>query len=402
MTKTPNLPPALRRLLALAASFLLLSSVSGGGNFAVPSYAAGGTALRFYGTGADELDRVKIPLGPVSAGQIASSYPVNMGGDFTIEFWMRAAAEENTAPACDVGWYYGNIILDRDVDGAGDEGDYGVALCDGRIAVGVSVGADDRQFVSPVTVTDGQWHHVAVTRSDGGQIAIFVDGQPAGSTEGPRGSVAYRVNRETAQPESDPYLVLGAEKHGYPGTSHYDGLLDDLRISNVVRYGGPFSRPTGPHPVDASTVALFRFDEGAGTTVGDSSGAVGGPSSGVLVVAGSPASPAWATDTPFTPAVVAPTAALATALPAEPTAALATATALPVAVVPEPALTAAAPEPRPAATPVAPTSVAVGTKTSAESPPPADAMDTLLFAWLAAAAVLGIAIVAGLRWRSCG
>jgi len=29
-------------------------------------------------------------------------------------------------------------------------------------------------------------------------------------------------------------------------------------------------------------------------------------------------------------------------------------------------------------------------------------MDTLLFAWLAAAAVLGIAIVAGLRWRSCG
>lgn len=432
----PSLQRPIRRLLAA----LLLAALV----YSAPlpaSLAAGGTSLRFYGAGEAELDRVQIPLGPLSGGQISASHPVNVGGDFTVEFWMRAAAAENTAPTCGNGWYYGNIIIDRDVDGAGDYGDYGVALCDGRIAFGVSAGDDDRQLIGDVGVADDQWHHIAVTRRDGGELAIYVDGQPAGATAGPAGRVDYRAARETSQPNSDPYLVLGAEKHLYPGSYHYAGFLDDLRISNLARYSGAFSRPAAPHPADEFTVALYRFDEGAGTTAADSSGAAGGPSDGALIVAGAPASPAWSSDTPFssgapTPAPEpsatsappgstesAPTAANATvealtptpatpAVESSPTraavatlqlvatdvpaaTAVATAAAEPTAAPP----TTAAPQPAGGAAPAGP---AVPAPPLEDSPPPASGAGAFLSAWLVAAAMLAAAVAALLRWRSRG
>lgn len=445
MRKTTATPLLVCLLVALTVPLLLMAFAAGGSDrFVALGYAAGGSSLRFYGVTADEPDRVQIPLGPLSDGQISGSYPVNVAGDFTIEFWMKASAAENTAPVCSNGWYYGNIIVDRDVDGAGDYGDYGVALCDGQIAFGVSVGDDDRQLVGTIPVTDEQWHHIAATRADGGLLALYVDGEPAGSVAGPSGPIDYRANRATNQPRSDPYLVLGAEKHGYPGSYQYAGLIDDLRISNVVRYGGAFARPAAPHQADGSTVALYRFDEGAGATVGDSSGAAGGPSTGELVVGGQPASPAWSADTPFSPGAVEPTVAPPTAPPTEavaatPPAAL-TATLLPVVTsLPAPerpeatsapvqpgapaaasplaaasAATAIDPGSRPDVAETSAASAAAGAPAdpsatpaaagggAAASPPPPGAMSSVLGAWLAVAAILAGAVAGVVWWRSRG
>lgn len=156
---------------------------------------------------------------------------------------MKASATDNSAPACPSGWYTGNIIIDRDVFGAGDYGDYGIAVCNQRVVVGVSVGSDDRLLTGATIVTDGQWHHIAITRTESGQVRLFVDGQPDGVLAGPAGRIDYRLNRTTSYPASDPYLVLGAEKHDYPGSRHYNGWLDDLRISRVARYTDAFSPP---------------------------------------------------------------------------------------------------------------------------------------------------------------
>ncbi len=292
-----GLSPGLRRTIALLLGCMgLLFALPA----AQPVAAADGTSLRFFGSGAGDSDRVKIPLGPLNDGQITGSHPINVGGDFTIEFWMRAAADENGAPDCAAnGWYYGNIIIDRDVDGAGDYGDYGVALCAGRIAFGVSTGEDDRLAVGATTVTDDRWHHIAVTRADGGLLELYVDGQLDAQTAGPTGRIDYRTDRPTNQPNSDPYLVLGAEKHDYAGSFYYNGFLDDLHLSAQVRYTGAFTPPTAPHLPDTATVALYRFDEGAGTTIGDSSGAPGGPSTGTLIVGGAAGGPVWSSDTPF-------------------------------------------------------------------------------------------------------
>jgi hypothetical protein len=72
-----------------------------------------------------------------------------------------------------------------------------------------------------------------------------------------------------------------------------------VRSSRALRYTATFSPPTQPFATDASTAALYHFDEGSGTSVNDTSGAAGGPSNGVLNYGGSPAGPVWSTDTPF-------------------------------------------------------------------------------------------------------
>ena len=286
-----------------------------------------GYSVRFYGSDTNDGDRVKIPLGLIdSNGRMTTSYPINLVNVFTIEFWMKATASNNNAPACSNGWYTGNIILDRDVFGAGDYGDYGVAICDQRIVVGVSVSSDDRLLIGSTVVTDGLWHHIAITRAESGQIRLFIDGQLDGEVNGAVGRIDYREHRTTSYPNSDPYLVLGAEKHDYPGSRYYSGLLDDLRFSRVVRYTTTFARPTAPHTIDADTVALYRFDEGSGVRIGDS--APGGVNTGELKPRSGGAAQHWSTDTPFSNtdpmSTIAPTA---------------TGTNTPTAIVPSPTAT---------------------------------------------------------------
>jgi hypothetical protein len=145
---------------------------------------------------------------------------------------------------------------------------------------------------------------VAVTRrfSDG-QLCIFVDGQQDTCGPGNVGSnrdVSYRDGRSTSFPNSDPFLVIGAEKHDAgPSYPSYRGWIDEVRLSDTLRYTGNFTRPSAPFIPDGFTVALYHFDEGSGNTINDSSGAAGGPSHGVRKYGGSPPGPEWSTDTPF-------------------------------------------------------------------------------------------------------
>ncbi len=264
-----------------------------------------GFSLRFYGHGTGDIDRVKIPLD-------APARPVDVGAtDFTLEFWLKANLADNpgtTSCGQNDGWITGNIIFDRDVFGDGDYGDYGVSLGSGRIAFGVNNGSSGTTVCSSAVVADGQWHHIALTRvRNTGQLRVFVDGVLSGQTTGPTGDISYRDGRATSWP-NDPFLVIGAEKHDYDNSAYpsFSGLVDEVRLSNVVRYTANFTRPTAPFTADANTVALYHFDEGpaglcaSNQTIVDSSGATGGPSNGICRPGGSaPAGPVYSTDTPF-------------------------------------------------------------------------------------------------------
>lgn len=145
---------------------------------------------------------------------------------------------------------------------------------------------------------DGQWHYLALTRDgSSGLLRAFVDGQADAQVAGAAGGIAYRDGRATSWPASDPFLVLGSEKHFGPAA--FEGWMDELRISRSVRYLAPFTPPSVPFTVDADTVALYGFDEGSGTRLGDRSGAPGGPSDGMLPVGGAPAGPVRSADSPF-------------------------------------------------------------------------------------------------------
>jgi Concanavalin A-like lectin/glucanases superfamily len=269
--------------------------------------SSGGYALRFYGNGvnAPDLDRVKIridnPPGP----------PADVGAtDFTLEFWMKALAAENTAASqtcgANLNWIYGNIVFDR--DRFNQDRKYGLSIAGGRFVFGVSGdGTGDRTICGVTDVLDNAWHHVAVQRrrSDG-WMWLFVDGRLEAQEAGPVGDVSYPDNATPGDfcdgpCTNDPFLVIGAEKHDagaeYPS---YSGFIDEVRLSNVLRYPtNDFAPPTQPFTPDASTVALYHFDEGQGDLIADSSGAGGGPSTGVRNFGGSPAGPEWVTDTPF-------------------------------------------------------------------------------------------------------
>jgi hypothetical protein len=345
-----------------------------------------GYSLRFYGTGARDVDRVKIPLD-------APHRPVDVGAtDFTIEFWMRALPDANASGPCAGGqdtWINGNIMFDRDIFGAGDYGDYGISLYGGRIAFGVATSTASRTICGVTFVADGQWHHIAVTRRYGdGQLSIFVDGALDGQASGPVGDISYR-NGRTAQWPNEPYLVIGAEKHDYDRAAYpsFNGWIDEVHISNALRYTAPFARPTQPFTPDALTVALYHFDEGAGLIVNDTSGAVDGPVNGTLFVDPLSGGPAWSTETPpwtgnLPNSTLAPTATdtpappTATATPAPPTATSTpvppTATSTPV----PPTATSTPVPPTATSTPVPPTATATPvppTATSAPVPPTATA-----------------------------
>jgi hypothetical protein len=252
-----------------------------------------GFSLRFFGTQRDDVDRVKVrsDLGPV-----------NVAGDFTFEAWLKATGSDNPLDACGsggAGWINGNIFADRDIYGSGDRGDWGLSLNRGRVAFGVEVGSSGATLCGATSLTDGGWHHVAVTRraSDGRQ-QLWVDGRLDGTVLGAGGDVSYRTGRATTYPQSDPFLVFGAEKHDAvpPGVGGYSGLLDEVRLSRVVRYDGGFARPSAPFTTDPDTVLLLHFDEGQGATAFDQSAS---QAHGVLRDGGSPAGPRWTGDSPF-------------------------------------------------------------------------------------------------------
>lgn len=253
-----------------------------------------GKCLRFYGEGNNAThSKVYVAFGDPSK-------PVNVGAtDFTIEWWMKATSGVNTLTGPTAGanysWVDGNIIIDRDTLGDNSFGDFGVSLDNERIAFGLENGSgSQRTIIGTIDVCDGAWHHVAVTRNrSNGDMAVYVDGtRDAFFAGGPSGDVHWDDNNPF--PDTwDPYICFGGEKHALDA-GQYNGFMDELRISKVLRYTGTsYSVPTAPFVSDSDTVALYHFDEGAGTTVGDTSGASGGPSNGTFTTGGASSGPTW-------------------------------------------------------------------------------------------------------------
>ncbi len=325
----------------------------------------GGYSLRFFGNGYGDLDRVKIALD-------APARPVDVGAaDFTLEWWMRAFAADNRSPACALGadtWLYGNILFDRNIQGPGDYGDFGVSLAGGVIAFGVHNGTSALTLCGTRNVADGRWHHVAVTRrASDGLLSIYVDGVLDAQVDGPDGDISYRDGRATTYP-NDPFLVIGAEKFDINRTLYpaFSGWLTEIRISNTLRYAGLYPTPSARFPTDGNTVGLYHFHEGYGNVIGDTSGAAGGPSNGRRVYGGVTNGPEWLFDSPWyvPPPTPTPTPTRTPTAGPSPTP---TATAIPPSPTPT-----ASPSPTASITPTAsPTATPGDTPTPTATPPAA-------------------------------
>jgi hypothetical protein len=280
-------------------------------------------SLEFFGlSSADEGDyvgRVRIPLDDPEIDDDPGP-AVDVGaGDFTIEFWMRTTEPGPSIGSCSSNnWISARIIIDRDRYEQARA--YGIAITDGVIAFGVDSNEGSETVCGDTDVADDEWHHVAVQRrySDG-RLYIFVDGGLDAEEDGPGGDISYPdngypndrcvINGMSSQPclESDPYIVIGAEKHDVDVDSYppFIGRIDEIRFSDTLRYATGYTVPTSGFAVDGSTVALYPLEEGTagsscltGNQIFDTAGGddghcrFGGNSSG---------GPRWSADTPFSP-----------------------------------------------------------------------------------------------------
>lgn len=301
-------------LVAMTISAVMVSGIGAISGVIAPQGAdatetTSGSSLWYHGNGNSDIDRVKIPVD--DPGNSNPGPPADVGAtDFTIEFWMKAFSGDNTAAAVSCGsnvnWINGNIVVDR--DRYNQDRKFGLSIAGGKLVWGVSGdGTGDFTICGTKNVLDGSWHHVAVQRrrSDGA-MWMWVDGLLDAQGDGPDGDVSYPDNGVPGNfcggpcTNSDPYLVIGAEKHDAGSTyPSYSGKVDEMRISSILRYAAPFAKPTQPFTPDSSTAALYHFDEGIGNVIYDSSGAAGGPSNGERKFGGSPAGPEWTTHSPF-------------------------------------------------------------------------------------------------------
>ncbi len=312
------------RLLAAAVALVACGGGGGAGPDAADLDAAagpdapaadadptGGASLRFHGNGVNDIDRVKIRIDdPANADP---GPPADIGAeDFTLEFWMCAPPGENTAAAVvcgdNIAWINGNIVFDR--DRYNQDRKFGLSIAGGVLVFGVSGdGTGDTTVCGETSVVDGLWHHVALMRFAGGVMAIFVDGEFDASDTGPAGDISYPDDGVPGDfcggpcVNSDPFLVIGAEKHDAgPSYPSYSGWIDEVRLSRGPRYATAPFEPPGPAPPDADTLALYHLDDGAGDQITDAVGL----SPGERRFGGTPPGPEWSPLTPWSSAGCAP------------------------------------------------------------------------------------------------
>ncbi len=106
----------------------------------------------------------------------------------------------------------------------------------------------------------GRWHHVAMTY-DGRRVVVYLDGVEAGRS----GEVGALLH-----PDAPLYIGASPDARGDP-VAMYKGLIDEVRVSSVVRYTGPFT-PARVFEADENTLLLMHFDRDYSGAEPDDSG----------------------------------------------------------------------------------------------------------------------------------
>ena len=167
-------------------------------------------------------------------------------GDFTIEAWIKTSG--------------GTIFSNRNSDSYGSFVTFsagtqlGVEICeDGS-------GTDYATPVGTASVSNNQWHHVAMTRS-GATIKLYVDGV-----------LDNTVTTGLANIVTSEAIYVGARGGGYFGiVDYFTGTMDDLRIWNVARTAAEISANMNDY-IDPGTSGLmvnYRYDESSGAATAD-------------------------------------------------------------------------------------------------------------------------------------
>jgi hypothetical protein len=171
--------------------------------------------------------------------------------DFTIEAWIRT-----TTVLSGTGAWDGAPIFWADVPGT-VANDFTMAILDGVLAF--TVGNPDMTARSTTFVATGQWTHVAATRSrQTGVVQVLVNGIPEASVVGNTNSLTGPANMEFGGTPFNRFLV---------------GQMDEVRVWTIVRSASDIASTMHRTLVgnEPGLVLYWRFEEGSGRVVSDSS-----------------------------------------------------------------------------------------------------------------------------------
>lgn len=193
----------------------------------VSSALAQSHAIQFVGDTAQQVQAEDSPSLDIS------------GKEFTMEAWVYPTG---------VGAYI--IIVNK-------ENSYEMGLNQGVLSYAISAG--NWAWWGQGNVELETWSHVAVTYN-GTETVGWINGQEANSV---------KDNSANISTTNEPFNI------GWrPYDTHYPfvGIIDEVRISDTVRYTEDFDVPNEQFVSDEHTAALYHLDEGAGDTTDDASG----------------------------------------------------------------------------------------------------------------------------------
>gem|GEM_PF-513094 len=188
----------------------------------------------------------------------AANLNVSAGGQLTMEAWVNPA----------VSGQWRNILM------KGAYG-YGMAIdASNRLYFWDQGGGNAYDTWSDVTVPANTWSHVAITVQDNGSslsVKLYLNGVNVGNKTSP-------VTQINDNAES---LIIGRQGTGC-GCNYFNGKLDDVRVWNTVRTASEIAASMNSCLSGAETglLALYKMDDGNGSTVTDSKSANNGTITG--------------------------------------------------------------------------------------------------------------------------
>ena len=179
--------------------------------------------------------------------EAANSTSLNVTGSaITLEAWVKM-------PTTNTGSY--QIILEK-APAFGTEGGYELCITDqGKARVDIYYGAYYLGLIGNTVLSANTWHHVAGVYN-GSQLQVYVDG-----------ALDNSLSTSVTITSTSMSLLIGESRYPY-GHLYFNGLIDEVRISNAVLYTANFT-PAANLTTISSTKGLWKFD---GSTPNDSSG----------------------------------------------------------------------------------------------------------------------------------
>ena len=176
-----------------------------------------------------------------SALSVAHSNSLSMTGAMTLEAWIKPSSTDGS-----------QMIIDRMTQNlSSGRGGYQLRIDNGNITFMIC--SDNLRIrcvttYGKTTVQANRWQHIAAV-FENGKTRVYMNGQIDGQR--------FKTVRAAG-------LAVGAMTIGanHRGRSQFQGLMDEIRISNAAIYSGGFEL-SAQSTANQSTVGLWRFDDGS-------------------------------------------------------------------------------------------------------------------------------------------